>query len=68
MKTFLVLIKASASVVVPAETEEQALEIAAEETRFGDMEMNHSEVTSELTTPEQIAQATRLADKVVKRL
>lgn len=66
MKTYSVLIKAFATVVLRAETEEQALEIACEETRFGDLQVSESVVERELTTPEDIAQAKRHADKVVK--
>ena len=65
MKTYQVRIKAVAEVLVAAETAKQASLLALEETRSGDTRFVETDVL-ELTTPEEIAQAKRHADKVVK--
>lgn len=67
MKNFQVLIKAYAAVVViEAENEEKAVELALEDVSFGDFEMDEAVVEREIKTEQELASAKRHAQHVCK--
>ncbi len=59
MKTYEILIKAYTSVVVKAESADDALEIAADEISMGKFELDEMAVEKELKTEEEIEAAVR---------
>jgi uncharacterized protein (UPF0212 family) len=67
MKTYSVLISASAIVVVKdAPDEEEAMSRALDEVRLGDLEMDDTEIEEELETPAEIETACRHCAKVIE--
>lgn len=66
MKTYSVLIKAFAVLVVDAEDKESAMEIATDEVRMGDFQMEEAQIEKQLKTAQEIAQAKRFADRIVE--
>lgn len=65
-RTFNVSVTAFATVMVVAQSEEEAMKLATEEIRFGDFQHDTTEVKGEAKTPEEIASLRRHADKIVE--
>lgn len=65
MPVYEVLIEASCTVGINAETEEQALERAAEEVSFGDLEFHEAKIKSRPQTAHQIDSLKRHADLLI---
>lgn len=65
MKTYEVLLKAFCTVIVKAEDEESAMELAYDEVRFGDFEHDETSIDRVLNTAGEIEQAKRFANKVI---
>lgn len=66
MKTYEVLIKAFCTVVIEAEDAESAGEIACNEVRMGDFQLDEGSPAEEITGDEKIARAIRHADRFMK--
>lgn len=65
-KTYSVLVKAFATVVVVAASKEEALEIGCDALSMGDLQMDEGSVEKELKTAQEIDSARRHADRVVE--
>lgn len=66
MKTYQVLIKAYATVIVEAANEDNAMELAEEQVSYGTFTFEESEVEKVLTDPNEIARAKAHAELVVE--